>query len=212
MSINYQNLEKINNLIDKNKNVKLLIVTKKRSEQLINELILKGYRNFGENKVQEALNKFQKLIFTNPDLEIDLIGPLQTNKVKPALKVFKTIQSLDRPKLAETIHKQLSNLEKPVTKFFYIQLNIGNEPQKSGISTNEVVDFYHYCLSLKINIKGLMCIPPNVTDPSEYFDEMVNIKNKLNNKLLLSMGMSNDYPIAIQKGSNLIRVGSHIFD
>ena len=190
---------------------KLLIVSKNQSLDDVKTLIDKGYKIFGENKVQEAKKKFQELdnLFK---INLHLIGPLQTNKVKEALHLFNTIQSVDREKLVDEISKFINKKDEIKTKSFYIQINIGSEDQKSGIDKSEFKDFYHYALAKDLNIEGLMCIPPNDTNANEYFREMNEIRKKINPNLKLSMGMSNDYQIALEHQSNLIRIGSLIFN
>ena len=190
---------------------KLLIVSKNQSLDDLKTLIDKGYKIFGENKVQEAKKKFQELdnLFK---INLHLIGPLQTNKVKEALHLFNTIQSVDREKLVDEISKFINKKDEIKTKSFYIQINIGSEDQKSGIDKSEFKDFYHYALAKDLNIEGLMCIPPNDTNANEYFREMNEIRKKINPTLKLSMGMSNDYQIALEHQSNLIRIGSLIFN
>jgi len=209
MSINLEELNSINNLLKQNTKTGLLIVTKNRNISDINQLINLGYTNFGENKVQEAKNKFQSI--TNDNLNLHLIGPLQTNKVKDALKIFNVIQSLDRIKLVDEIVKLKSKSDFIKTSEFFIQVNIGDEDQKSGVTALDLNQFYHYCLSNGLNIVGLMCIPPVNKDPIKFFKKMITLKNDLNKKLLLSMGMSNDYKEAIKCESNLVRIGSKIF-
>ena len=190
---------------------KLLIVTKNQSPLDIKDLIDKGYNIFGENKVQEAKKKFQEIddLFK---INLHLIGPLQTNKVKDALRLFNTIQSVDREKLVEEISISIKKSDKIKTKSFYIQINIGSEDQKSGIDKSKFKDFYHYALAKDLNIEGLMCIPPNVPNTEVYFREMNEMRKKINPTLKLSMGMSNDYQIALEHQSNLIRIGSLIFN
>ena len=190
---------------------KLLIVSKNQSLDDVKILIDKGYKIFGENKVQEAKKKFQELdnLFK---INLHLIGPLQTNKVKEALHLFNTIQSVDREKLVDEISKFINKKDEIKTKSFYIQINIGSEVQKSGVDKSEFKDFYHYALAKDLNIEGLMCIPPNDTNTNEYFREMNDIRKKINPTLKLSMGMSNDYQIALEHQSNLIRIGSLIFN
>ena len=211
MTVNYKNLEKVLIDIQDYKLAKLLIVTKNQSSKDINDLINKGYTIFGENKVQEAKKKFQEInnLFK---INLHLIGPLQTNKVKDALHLFNTIQSVDREKLIEEISKFIKKNDKIKTKSFYIQINIGSEEQKSGVDKAQFKDFYHYALEKDLNIEGLMCIPPNAPNANEYFREMNEIRKKINPTLKLSMGMSNDYQIALEHQSNLIRIGSLIFD
>ena len=190
---------------------KLLIVSKNQSLDDVKALIDKGYKIFGENKVQEAKKKFQELdnLFK---INLHLIGPLQTNKVKEALHLFNTIQSVDREKLVDEISKFINKKDEIKTKSFYIQINIGSEEQKSGVDKAQFKDFYHYALAKNLNIEGLMCIPPNDTNANEYFREMNEIRKKINPNLKLSMGMSNDYQIALEHQSNLIRIGSLIFN
>ena len=183
-----------------------MIVTKNRSIEEIIELIKLGENIFGENRVQEAKKKFN---FQNPKIELHLIGPLQTNKVKDALGIFDVIQSIDRKKLIDCIHDHMNKETK--TKNFFIQVNIGNESQKSGVSIGDLPIIYDYAQKKELNIKGLMCIPPLNLDPKIFFEKMVEIKNQINPNLNLSMGMSDDYKIALGCGSNLIRVGSLIF-
>ena len=164
---------------------------------------------FGENRVQEAIEKFSKLNLDNLDLH--LIGPLQTNKVKLALSIFDTIQSVDRQKLVKEISKQINSNNKVKTKNFFIQVNIGEESQKAGISINETIDLYKYAVSENLKISGLMCIPPLDKSPDNYFKKMIELRDFINPKLMLSMGMSNDYEVALSFQSDLIRVGSRIF-
>lgn len=209
MSINYIELEKILNLLTQYQKSKLLIVTKNRDQKDIQSLIQKGHNLFGENRVQEAKKKFE--LIKKDSIKLHLIGPLQTNKVKDALQLFDVIQTLDRPKLIDEIFSYISHNKKVLTKDFYIQVNIGNEMQKSGVATEELKDFYDYAKLKKLNVVGLMCIPPVSKLPDTFFTEMVNLKNKINQDLKLSMGMSSDYEIALKRGSDLIRVGSKIF-
>ena len=128
------------------------------------------------------------------------------------LEIFDVIQSVDRKKITDAIAKELQSVLNAKTKSFFIQINIGSEEQKSGINLDEVEDFYHYNLNLNLNVKGFMCIPPNNSDPKKFFDLMNNFREKINPNLLLSMGMSSDYLEALQQKSNLIRVGSSIFN
>ena len=192
------------------KNSKLLVVSKNRSREDIERLMIDGANLFGENRVQEAEAKFTSELYEKYNYELHLIGPLQSNKTEDALKIFDTIQTIDRYKLVDTISKFKNKIQFK-TKSFYIQINIGEEKQKSGISFTDLNNLYNYSLEKNLNIVGLMCIPPLNSDPDFYFNKMQEIKNKLNDKLLLSMGMSNDYEIALKCGSNLIRIGSKIF-
>jgi|TARA_B110000093_G_C12967125_1_gene410218 pyridoxal phosphate enzyme (YggS family) len=188
---------------------RVMVVSKNRPVDLIRSAINSGQRLFGENKVQEASSKFLELRKEYDDIDLHLIGPLQTNKTKLALDTFDTIQSIDREKLINEIIKKRTDLDR--TKDFFIQVNIGKETQKSGINPEDLENFYRYCISNKINIKGLMCIPPNNLSPETFFRSMINLKNKINKELLLSMGMSGDYMDALKIGSNLIRIGSAFF-
>ena len=209
MSINFSNLNSVIANLKSFKKSELMIVTKNQTIQDIDVLISKNYCLFGENRVQEAKLKYENLN-ERKKLKLHMIGPLQTNKVKTAIKIFDTIQTIDRFSLVDEIGKFL-NKESTITKEFYIQVNIGYENQKSGISVKELPDLYRYSLNKKINIVGLMCIPPNLDDPSKYFEQMNNIRDKIDKSLRLSMGMSNDYKYALNFNSNLIRIGSLIF-
>lgn len=210
MSINFDNLSRIRSNLKEFPKSDLLIVTKNQSKDDLCELLKKGYQCFGENRVQEAKQKYS-LLFSKFKFDLHLIGPLQTNKVKEALILFDTIQTIDRKKLVDEIIKVSRKLEIIKTKNYYIQINIGSESQKSGIEKNSVMNFYEYMISHNFNIKGLMCIPPHTDDPSEFFQEMCDIRSTINPNLNLSMGMSNDYQLALKKNSNLIRIGSMIF-
>ena len=209
MEINYLELRRIIANLKKYPKASLLLVTKNRPLYLIKSLIENGHTLFGENRVQEAIEKFSKLNLDN--LDIHLIGPLQTNKVKLALSIFDTIQSVDRQKLVKEISKQINSNNKVKTKNFFIQVNIGEESQKAGISINETIDLYKYAVSENLKISGLMCIPPLDKSPDNYFKKMIELRDFINPKLMLSMGMSNDYEVALSFQSDLIRVGSRIF-
>ena len=209
MSINYKQLDRINKTLKNFPSAKLQIVTKNRDIETIKELIEKGYSLFGENKVQEANEKFKD--FNASNLDLHLIGPLQTNKVKLALQVFNTIQSIDREKLVNEIVK-VKNKSEIKTVDFFIQVNIGEEEQKSGVLPNNLERLYNYCINQNLNISGLMCIPPLGDNAKSYFDKIRSLRDKLNLNLKLSMGMSSDYEISLNCGSNLIRVGSLIFN
>ena len=167
-----------------------------------------GHIHFGENKVQEAVEKWAPIKAENKKIKLHLIGRLQTNKVKLALNLFDYIHSLDSEKLANKISKVQNEIN--VNTKLFIQVNIGNEIQKSGISEDEVLSFYDYCKSLKLDVIGLMCIPPLNEETSKYFLKMneINKKLKLNE---LSMGMSSDYLEAIENNATFIRIGSSIF-
>tara|TARA_B100001057_G_scaffold428599_1_gene454191 strand:- start:494 stop:1123 length:630 start_codon:yes stop_codon:yes gene_type:complete len=208
MGINYNQLEEINEYLKNFPSAKLQIVTKNRDTEVIKDLIDKGYRIFGENKVQEANEKYKNLELE--DLDLHLIGPLQTNKVRPALELFNAIQSIDREKLVKEIIK-VQNKFKTKTSNFFIQVNIGGEEQKSGVSPEDLEYLYDFCIQNSLNISGLMCIPPFDKYAKNYFDKLRSLRDKLNPNLKLSMGMSDDYKISLECGSNLIRVGSRIF-
>ncbi len=208
MSINYQQLEKINKFLKNFPSARLQIVTKNRDSKIIKDLIDKGYRLFGENKVQEANEKYKNFALEN--LRLHLIGPLQTNKVRAALELFNTIESIDREKLVKEIVKVQNNF-KTKTSNFFIQVNIGEEEQKSGVLPENLDYLYAMCVQNSLNISGLMCIPPFDQNSKKYFDKLRSLRDKLNPNLKLSMGMSNDYEISLKCGSNLIRVGSRIF-
>ncbi len=167
-----------------------------------------GHIHYGENKVQEAVEKWTSIKNDKKNIKIHLIGKLQTNKVKLAIKLFDYIHSLDSEKLANKIYKIQKELNLK-TKLF-IQVNIGNEKQKSGIPVDNVLNFYNYCKNLKLDIIGLMCIPPMNENTTKYFAQM----NELNKKLDLremSMGMSSDYVEAIDNNATFLRIGSSIF-
>ncbi len=208
MYINFEQLKKVDIKVKEYPNASLLIVTKNRPQSLIKSLIKEGYRLFGENKVQEAKEKFSSI---EDNFKLHLIGPLQTNKVKLALTLFNTIQSIDRPKLIKEIAKHIKSDMKIKTKEFFIQVNIGEEDQKSGVLPNELKDLYKIAIFNNLNVVGLMCIPPLNEEPHKYFNKMCVLKDDINPNLILSMGMSNDYDIALSLNSNLVRVGSRIF-
>lgn len=191
----------------------LLVVSKNRSLKEISPLFEIGHKTFGENKVQEAKQKFTDKIRSDYQINLHLIGPLQTNKVVDALQLFSTIQSIDRPKLVDVIiNAKIKLANKVITKNFYIQVNIGDEPQKSGISIKDLERLYHQCVQGGLRVEGLMCIPPANQNPDKYFNLLLELKNKINPTLKLSMGMSQDYLNALQYQSDIIRVGSLLFD
>ena len=171
-------------------------------------LIEHGHLNYGENKVQEALEKWTDIKNENHNIQLHLIGRLQTNKVKFALKIFDYIHSLDNEKLANKIaDEQEKQRKKPK---IFIQVNVGNEDQKSGIDKRNLNDFYKFCKKLNLDIIGTMCIPPNDNNSKKYFSEMNEINKEFNFKEL-SMGMSGDYLEAIRYNATFVRVGSKIF-
>jgi len=187
---------------------KIIAVSKTFPIQNIIPLIEHGHFHYGENKVQEALDKWTDIKNENHNIQLHLIGRLQTNKVKLAIKIFDYIHSLDSEKLANKIaDEQINQKKKPK---IFIQVNIGNEDQKSGINKRNLNDFYKFCKKLNLDIIGTMCIPPNDGNTEKYFSEMNDINKELNFKEL-SMGMSGDYLQAIRYNATYIRVGSKIF-
>jgi len=207
-----KNLIYIENLIKSKVNhdklAQIIAVSKTFPIESILPLIEHGHLHYGENKVQEALDKWSDIKLKADSIKLHLIGKLQTNKVKFALKIFDYIHSLDSEKLATKIsEEQIKQEKKPK---IFIQVNIGNEDQKSGINKERLVDFYNFCKDLNLDIIGTMCIPPNDDNTENYFSEM----NKINQELKfneLSMGMSGDYLQAIKNNATYIRVGSKIF-
>ena len=204
-----KNFDLVKDEISNYKNVNIIAVSKTFPISHILPLINHGHHLFGENKVQEAQDKFKNII--DPNLELHLIGPLQTNKAKAALQLFDCIQSIDRAKLVNEIAKYQTKIASK-TKTFFIQINIGRESQKSGVLPEDLENLYNLCVEKKLKISGLMCIPPFNKPSKEYFQEMRYIRNNLNRKLILSMGMSDDYKISLECDSNLIRIGSRIFN
>ena len=202
-SIN-ENQEKTNN---KN-NIKIIAVSKTFEISHINPLIDYGHTDFGENKVQEAIEKWSDIKLKYQNLSLHLVGKLQTNKTKLALKIFDYIHSLDSEKLANKISEEQKKIEKKPKLF--IQVNIGNEDQKSGVNPNKLKSFYKYCLDKDLDVIGTMCLPPISEDPEKYFMRM-NYLNKDLGLNELSMGMSADYISAIDNNATFIRVGSKIF-
>ena len=182
---------------------KIIAVSKTFPIENILPLIEYGHIHYGENKVQEALDKWADLKNHNNKIKLHLIGGLQTNKVKFALKIFDYIHSLDSEKLATKIANEQIKQGKKLKLF--IQVNIGNENQKSGIKKEDLFDFYKFCKNLKLNIIGIMCIPPNDNNSANYFFEMNKIKERLDLKDL-SMGMSSDYLEAINNSATFVRI------
>jgi pyridoxal phosphate enzyme (YggS family) len=209
MSISEKYLEVVNTIKTYSLSTTLIIVTKNQDLQRINLLINKEHLDFGENKVQEATFKWSNLILTNPKLKLHLIGKLQSNKAEDAFKIFHYVHTLDNEKLAQIFSKLEKNSSKKLK--YFVQVNIANEPQKNGISINLLKPFVQYCVNdLKLNIIGLMCIPPALGDPTNHFKVLAELA-KLNHLNELSMGMSNDYQIAIKNGATFVRVGSKVF-
>jgi pyridoxal phosphate enzyme (YggS family) len=187
----------------------LIVVTKNKSIETILPIIKNGHLHFGENRVQEAKEKWITILKNYKDIKLHLIGKLQSNKVKDAFALFDFIHTLDSDKLAKKFSELELNSERKIK--YFIQINIGNEGQKNGIEYVRAKDFINLCKNdLKLNIIGFMCIPPINLDPHPFFEKMQQLKinNKLND---LSMGMSSDYKEALNFGSTYIRIGSAIF-
>ena len=205
------NFEKIKQEIKNNllqSDAKVIAVSKTFSLEHIMPLVQYGHKDFGENKVQEAVEKWTDIKKKNKDLKLHLIGKLQSNKVKFLPGLFDFIHSLDNEKLAKKISEEQKN--KNWYPKIFIQVNIGNETQKSGIQVEQIVNFVKLCKELNLNIIGLMCIPPINEDPEKSFLRM-NYLNKKMNFNDLSMGMSADYLSAIEYKSTYLRIGSEIF-
>ena len=198
-----------NSIFVKTNITKLVAVSKKQVEYKILQAIESGQKVYGENRVQEAQKRWERILETHKDIELRLIGPLQTNKVKQALKLFNIIETIDRENLAKEIAKNFGHETK--TKSFYIQVNTGSETQKSGIIPTDADKFIEYCIKdLKLPIIGLMCIPPQDEEPAMHFAFLKKIADR-NNLTELSMGMSNDYEEAIKFGATSVRIGSLFF-
>ena len=214
MHITVENLNNIKNELKKKlnetafKNLKIIAVSKTFPIEKVMPLIEYGHTDFGENKVQEALNKWSEIKTEKNNINLHLIGKLQSNKVKHAVKLFDYIHSVDSEKLAKKISLESQKIKKRIKVF--IQVNIGNENQKSGIEVKKLNDFYKYCKNLTLDIAGLMCIPPNDLDSTRYFVEM-QLLNKKFNFQELSMGMSADYLKAAEYSATYLRIGSNIF-
>ena len=194
--------------LNKPKASKIIAISKTFSLDKIMPLINHGHYHYGENKVQEALDKWNEIKVEKPELKLHLVGKLQTNKVKFAVKLFDFIHSVDSKKLAKKIHDEQINQNRKVKVF--IQVNIGNEEQKSGVLKNNLNDFYNYCKDLNLDVIGLMCIPPFNSDPNPFFQELNHLNKNLNLQEL-SMGMSSDYLKAVENYSTYLRIGSAIF-
>ena len=210
--LNYKHITAKINAQKKKSNIKtnLIAVSKTFPPESIEPLIIQGQCIFGENKVQEALNKWLPLKEKYKKVRLHLIGPLQSNKINVALEVFDVIETIDREKLVNKISSKIQKIGKNKHEFF-VQVNTGNEAQKSGLSISEVKNFVGWAKNdKKLNITGLMCIPPVNDNPIEHF-KLLKKKKEECDLQHLSMGMSNDFEIAIQNGSTFVRVGSAIF-
>ena len=204
---NYKSIiNKINHLSNK---VTLICVTKTFSLDVIKPLVDNGHIHFGENKVQEAKNKWLELLKIKPKINLHMLGKVQSNKIDEIVKIFSFVHSLDNEKNSIKFNESEKKFNKKLN--YFIQVNIGNELQKSGIQISLVKDFVKFCKKdLNLNILGLMCIPPFNQNPEIFFSTLYKLNKEcdLNN---LSMGMSSDYELAIKNGANYVRVGSYIF-
>jgi pyridoxal phosphate enzyme (YggS family) len=208
MNLIINRFENIKSLID-NSNVKIIAVSKTFSYEIISPLVEYGHLDFGENKVQEARSKWLEIKKKNPYINLHMIGKLQSNKAKDAVQLFDYIHSLDNLKLANN----LARFEKIFNKKlkYFIQVNIENEKKKNGIGIDLLDDFYYYCVrQLKINVIGLMVIPPNNGKEGIYFKKLMEL-NKLLGLKELSMGMSSDFKKALDYETTFVRIGSSIF-
>ena len=200
-------IEKINQ--QSNKKITLVAVSKTFSLSHIKPLIDYGHQHYGENKVQEALSKWSEYMITNDNIKLHMVGNVQSNKIESAVKIFSYIHSLDNEKAAHkfaTVQKKFNN-----ELNYFIQVNIGDEAQKSGIKISLVNEFVKFCqIELKLNIIGLMCIPPFNSAAEQFFNKLKEL-NEISNLKSLSMGMSSDYELAIKHGANYIRIGSSLF-
>jgi len=199
---------KLLELKEKSRIPKIIAVSKTFKIDHILPLIQYGHLDFGENKVQEAIEKWTDIKNQNKNIRLHLIGKLQTNKVKFAVKIFDYIHSLDNEKLANKIAEEQA--KQNVKPKIFIQINLGNESQKSGIIKENLLDFYNFSKNLGLNIIGIMCIPPFDEDSTKYFSQMSEL-NELINLKELSMGMSSDYLNAIEYKATYLRIGSNIF-
>tara|TARA_A100000164_G_scaffold358195_1_gene369608 strand:+ start:463 stop:1116 length:654 start_codon:yes stop_codon:yes gene_type:complete len=199
--------ENLNNLTSTNK-PNIICVSKTFPLSKLEPLINSGHCHFGENKVQEAENKWSEVLKRNKNLKIHMVGKLQTNKAKKAVNIFSFVHSLDNFKLADVCKKSEEELNKKIS--YFIQVNIGDESQKSGVSIKDVKSFLKYCsVEKKLNVIGLMVLPPNDNNTEKYFEDVSNLNFELGLKDL-SMGMSMDYKIATKYKSTYLRIGSAI--
>ena len=202
------NIKNYLNKLNINNNPKILAVSKTFKIDKILPLIEYGHIDFGENKVQEAVEKWTEIKKINSNIKLHMIGKLQTNKVKFAVQIFDYIHSVDSEKLAKKIADEQNKVNKKIKVF--LQVNIGNESQKSGILKSEIKELVLFCKEIGLNVIGLMCIPPMNVDPESYFEEMKELNNSLG-FTELSMGMSSDFLIATKYLSTYVRIGSSIF-
>ena len=198
------------NIYKLNPKVNLIVVSKNQTMDKLVPIINTKQIHFGENRVQEAIQKWKTTKDQSADLKFHLIGKLQSNKAKEAFDFFDYVHSLDSEKLAQIFHKLESNSTKRMK--YFIQVNIGSETQKSGVAIDNVDAFIKFCIfDLRLDVIGLMCIPPAISNVDHYFKNLFQIASR-NNLKELSMGMSNDYEVAIKYGATYIRVGSAIFN
>lgn len=191
------------------KAVRLVAVSKTRDAEEVREAIAAGHRLFAENRVPEAKAKFAELRGETSDIELHLIGPLQTNKALEAVRLFDVIETLDRPRLADALARAQARTGRTLS--FYVEVNIGREPQKAGVLSRELGGFLEYCAKKRnLNIVGLMCIPPNKSDPVPYFLQLRALAAH-HNLPRLSMGMSGDFEQAIMCGATEVRIGTAVF-
>jgi pyridoxal phosphate enzyme (YggS family) len=190
------------------RSVALVAVSKTHGQASVRAALAAGQTIFGENRVQEAAAKFPALKAAHPDLQLHLVGPLQTNKVKEAVALFDVIETVDRPKLAEKLAQAMHDLGRRPR--CYIQVNIGNEPQKAGAGAGDVGPLLAFCRDYKLPVCGLMCIPPAGQDPAPFFHALAALAREYHLPIL-SMGMSGDFPAAIAAGATHVRVGTAIF-
>ena len=202
------NIKTYLNKMNINNNPKVIAVTKTFTIDKILPLIDYGHVDFGENKVQEAVQKWTEIKNTNPKIKLHMIGKLQTNKVKFAVKIFDFIHSVDSIKLAKKISDEQIKIDRKIKIF--LQVNIGDENQKAGINKNNIDQLVSYCKEVNLDLIGLMCIPPANNNPEIYFEEMSKLKKKLD-FIHLSMGMSSDYLLAAKHFATFVRIGSGIF-
>ena len=199
---------KLLNLKNKERIPKIIAVSKTFKMDHILPLVEYGHLDYGENKVQETIEKWTDVKIKNDKINLHLIGKLQTNKVKFAVKIFDYIHSLDSEKLAKKISEEQEKQNR--TPKIFIQINLGKEVQKSGIVKENLLDFYKFTKELNLNVIGLMCIPPFEEDSSKYFSQMREL-NEMISLTELSMGMSSDYINALEYNSTYLRIGSNIF-
>ena len=204
------NLEIVkDNLVSLKSKAKIIVVCKNQQFSRIKDLLDSGHLDFGENKIQEAYEKWIDILKKNNNINLHFIGKLQSNKAKQAFQIFNYVHSLDSEKLAKIFH-ELEIINGRQIKYF-VQVNIGREPQKNGIDISAVNDFVHYCKNkLNLNVIGLMAIPPKDQNPESFFKQLYEL-NLANNLEELSMGMSDDYKIATKYNTTYVRIGSAIF-